>query len=73
MIFSEALFDAAQASLMLTSNRRFAPKSSPLISFVHCLAGRAGQARPNYSLKPTRDNTMAKAQHLCTCGLARIR
>ena len=53
MIFSEALFDDAQASLKRTSNRRFALKSSPLIPFVHCLAGRAGQVRPNYSLEST--------------------
>lgn len=52
MIFSEALFDDAQASLERTSNRRFALKSSPLLPFVHCLASRAGQVRPNYSLEP---------------------
>ena len=56
MIFSEALFDAAQASLVRTSNRRFALMSFPLIPFVHCLAGRAGQVRPNYSLKRTQDS-----------------
>ena len=57
MIFSEALFDDAQASLERTSNHRFALMSSPLIPFVHCLAGRAGQVRPNYSLERTQDST----------------
>ncbi len=55
MIFSEALFDDAQASLERSSNRRFALMSFPLIPFVHCLAGRAGQVRPNYSLERTQD------------------
>jgi hypothetical protein len=71
MIFSEALFDDAQASLERTSNRRFALKSSPLIAFVHCLAGRAGQVRPNYSLEPTRDITVAEVQRMYACGSAR--
>jgi len=71
MIFSEALFDAAQASLVLTSIQRFALKSSPLIPFVHCLADRAGQVRPNCLLGPTRDITAAEAQRIYACGSAR--
>ena len=57
MIFSEALFDVAQASLERTSNLRFALKYSPLIPFVHCLADRDGQVRPNYTLERTQDST----------------
>jgi len=63
MIFSEALFDDAQASLERSSNRRFALMSFPLIPFVHCLAGRAGQVRPNYSYMDSSRNTPKTLNH----------
>ena len=54
MIFSEAMFDAAQASLVQTSNIASLCRLPPLIPFVHCLTDRAGRLRPNKSLEPTR-------------------
>src|SRR4030065_330734 len=62
---------ADQAMLERTSTFRSALKSSPLIPFVHCLASRAGQVRPNFSLEPTRDITVAEAQRMYACGSAR--